>query len=183
MANSMDDIIRRIINDIRIEYKDEFDKNFSRQAFFNQAWQRRKGPMRPGGATLINTGALRRSFNITTSGSTITFAYTKEYAEIHNTGGTITVTAKMKRFFWAKFYECTGSFDRKKGGAKSGNKRTVQLSTQAEFWKYMALKKIGSGIVIPRRQFVGTDPVVETTVKSIISENLTQYFNNEFKII
>ena len=37
MANSMDDIIRRIINDVRVEYKDEFDKNFSRQAFFNQA--------------------------------------------------------------------------------------------------------------------------------------------------
>lgn len=183
MTNNLEDIIRRVINDIRVEYKDEFDKNFARQAFFNQAWQRRKSPTRPGGAILIDTGALRRSFNVTTSGSTITFTYTKEYAEIHNTGGTIAVTQKMKRFFWAKFYECTGSFDRKKDGNKSGNKRTAQLSTEAEFWKYLALKKVGSNIIIPRRQFVGMDPIVEATVKNIISDNLNQYFNNEFTII
>jgi len=183
MASNIDEIIRRIISDIRVEYKDEFDRNFSRQAFFSQAWQRRKSPLRPGGAILIDTGALRRSFNVETTGSTITFSYTKEYAEIHNTGGTLTVTAKMKRFFWAKYYSSVGSFDRKKSGEKSGNKRTVQLSTEAEFWKYMALKKVGSKIVIPRRQFVGMDPVVEATVKVIIAENLTQYFNNEYKII
>jgi phage gpG-like protein len=46
----------------------------------------------------------------------------------------------------------------------------------------MALKKVGSKIVIPRRQFVGTSPEVENTVKEIISKNLNEYFENEYKI-
>lgn len=171
-------LIKRVLDDIRVEYKDEFDQNFTRQAFFTEAWQRRKSPTRPGGAILIDTGALRRSFTVSTSGNAIEFSYAKEYAAIHNTGGTIKVTAKMKRYFWHKYYEATGSFDRKKSGERSNNKRTRQLSTEAEFWKFMALKKVGSDVKIPRRQFVGYSPIVEQTVRQIIEDSLTDYFEN-----
>ena len=41
-------LVKRVLDDIRVEYKDEFDRNFTRQAFFNEAWQRRKSPFRPG---------------------------------------------------------------------------------------------------------------------------------------
>lgn len=70
----------------------------------------------------------------------------------------IKVTKKMKRFFWAKYYETSGAFGRKKNGEWRNDKRTVQLSTEAEFWKYMALMKEGKSIKIPRRRFLGVSP-------------------------
>ncbi|MBS5613840.1 MAG: phage morphogenesis protein, partial [Prevotella buccalis] len=75
-------------------------------------------------------------------------------------------------------YEATGSFGRKKNGERRQDKRTVQLGTEAEFWKLLALMKVGSNIKIPKRQFLGMAPDVEKTVTEIIEENLTEYFNN-----
>ncbi|MBQ5465656.1 MAG: phage morphogenesis protein, partial [Muribaculaceae bacterium] len=55
------------------------------------------------------------------------------------------------------------------------------LSTEAEFWKWMALKKEGSTIKIPRRQFLGASPEVEKAVREIIEENLTEFFEHDIK--
>lgn len=161
---------------------DEFDKNFERQAFFSEAWQRRKCPMRPGGSILIDTGKLRQSISSRSTENSITFFSTLPYAAIHNDGGEIKVTRKMKSFFWHKYYEATGSFGRKKNGERRNDKRTVQLSTEAEFWKFMALMKEGKSIKIPRRRFLGASPEVEKVVKEIIEENLTDYFEHEYKL-
>lgn len=175
-------IVRRILKDIRIELGDEFDKNFERQAFFSEAWERRKSPIRPGRAILTDTGQLRRSIRSRTTENSITFYTDLPYAAIHNEGGEIKVTKKMKSFFWHKYYEATGSFGRKKDGGKRNDKRTRQLTTEAEFWKFMALKKEGTSIVIPKRQFLGKSPEVEKAVKEIVEENMTEYFNsNDFK--
>ncbi len=84
----------------------------------------------------------------------------------------------MKRFFWAKYYSSTGAFGRKKNGKRSNNKRTVQLSEEAEFWKHLALMKVGKSIRIPRRQFIGYSPEVEAAVTQIVEENLAEYFNS-----
>ena len=48
-------IFRSILRDIQVELGDEFDQNFERQAFFSQAWARRKSPTRPGGHILVDT--------------------------------------------------------------------------------------------------------------------------------
>lgn len=53
MNQDIQKIIRNILNDVRVELSDEFDRNFERQAFFNEAWQRRSSPTRPGGSILI----------------------------------------------------------------------------------------------------------------------------------
>ena len=143
MNQDIQKIIRNILNDVRVELSDEFDRNFERQAFFNEAWQRRSSPTRPGGSILIDTGKLRQSISSRTTDSSITFCSTLPYAAIHNDGGEIKVTARMKRFFWHKYHEATGSFGRKKNGERRNDKRTVQLSTEAEFWKHMALMKEG----------------------------------------
>lgn len=156
---------------------DEFDKNFERQAFFSRAWQRRKSPLRPGGNTLVDTGALRRSIRSEVNSGSIVFRSSLPYSAIHNEGGEIQVTQKMKRFFWAKYYEATGSFGRRKNGTPRKNKRTLQLSTEAEFWKFMALMKVGKTIRIPKRQFLGASPEVEAAVKEIIEENINEYLN------
>lgn len=183
MASSNTDIIiSRILRDIEVEYSDEFDRNFQRQGFFNEAWERRHSPLRPGGATLVDTGRLRRSFHSETNGNVIKFVYDAPYGELHNEGGTIKVTERMKKFFWAKMYAAQGSFGRRKNGSPSHDKRTVKLTTEAAFWKFMALKKVGTEIRIPQRKFVGCNPQVEDMIKKIIHDNLTEYFNVEFKI-
>ncbi len=173
-------IIKHVLDDIRVEYKDEFDQNFTRQAFFSRAWQRRRSPLRPGGAILIDTGALRRSLDVKTAANAIEFCYSKEYAAIHNEGGIIKVTARMKAFFWHKYYNAAGTlaFSRRKDGSLRQDKGTRQISSEAEFWKFLALKKVGSEIKIPRRQFVGYSPIVEQTVRQIIENSLGEYFNN-----
>lgn len=175
-------VIRRILSDIRVELGDEFDRNFERQAFFNDAWVRRKSPTRPGGTILVDTGTLRRSVRSRTTDDSITFYTDLPYAAIHNDGGEIVVTEKMKRFFWHKYYEATGSFGRKKNGERRNDKRTRQLSTEADFWRFMALKRAGTTIRIPRRRFLGTGTEVERIVREIIEENLNDYFDMDFII-
>lgn len=175
-------IVKRILQDIRVELGDEFDKNFDRQAFFSEAWERRRSPIRPGRAVLTDTGQLRRSVRSRTSETSITFYTDLPYAAIHNEGGEIRVTAKMKRFFWHKYYETTGAFGRKKNGGKRKDKRNARLTTEAEFWKWMALKKEGTSIKIPKRQFLGKSPEVEKALKEIVEENMNEYFNSsDFK--
>ena len=152
-------VVRRILSDIRVELGDEFDQNFERQGFFAEKWQRRKSPIRGDGHILVASGDLRKSIRSRSDESSITFYSDLAYAGIHNEGGEIKVTAKMKRFFWHKYYE-----------------------TKDEFWKAMALMKVGKTIKIPRRQFLGMAPEVETEVRKIIEDNLSDYFEHDFNI-
>lgn len=171
-------VIGRILSDIRVELGDEFDRNFERQGFFSEGWKRRKSPTRGEGHILVDTGDLRRSIKSRSDASSITFYSDSPYAAIHNEGGEIRVTARMKRFFWHKYYESTGSFGRRKDGTLRQDKRNHRLSTNAEFWKAMALMKVGKAIKIPRRQFLGMAPEVEREVTQIIEDNLEEYFSN-----
>lgn len=180
MENDLQKVIARILKDIRVDLTDEFDRNFERQGFFSQKWKRRKSPMRPGGSLLIDTGSLRRSVQSRSTDSSITFYSSHPAAAIHNEGGEIKVTRKMKAYFWHKYMNAAGVlvFCRKKNGELRKDKGTRQISTEAEFWKLLALMKVGSSIKIPKRQFLGTTPEVEKTITEIIEENLTEYFNH-----
>lgn len=178
MNENVKKVVAIILKDIQVEMSDEFDKNFERQAFFSEKWQRRKSPVRDEGrAILTDTGALRKSIGSRTTENSITFFTSLPYAAIHNDGGEIVVTKRMKRFFWHKYYEAIGEFGRRK------DKRNARLDTEADFWMFMALKKAGSTIKIPRRRFLGTSPEVEKAVREIVEENLTEYFTIEYNII
>lgn len=181
MANDINTIIRRILSDIRVELSDEFDRNFERQGFFTQAWAKRKSPLRPGGHILIDTGRLRQSVRSRSDATSITFFSDLPYASIHNAGGEIKVTARMKRYFWHRYYEARGSFGYRRDGSMRQTKKNQQLGAEAEFWKSMALMKVGKTIKIPRRQFLGMAPEVEASVRDIIETNLTAYFEHEYK--
>jgi len=170
--------VRRILRDIGVHLTDQFDQNFERQGFFSEKWARRKSPLRPGGPTLIDTGSLRRSIRSRSDDTSITFHTDLPYAAIHNEGGEIKVTARMKRFFWHKYYEASGGFRRKKNGEFRNTQRNRRLTTEAEFWRAMALMKEGKAIKIPKRQFLGMSPEVERDVTRIIEDNLSEYFGS-----
>lgn len=176
MKDRLSIAIGRILNDLRVGLSDEFDKNFERQGFFSEAWQRRKSPMRGDGHVLVSSGDLRRSIQSKVDGNSITFCSTLPYAGIHNEGGVIKVTRKMKSFFWHKYYEAQGSFGRKQNGSLRNDRRNRHLTSVSEFWRGMALMKEGKTIRIPRRQFIGYSPEVERLVCDIIERNLSEYF-------
>ena len=185
MNKDVEKLFRLIVQDIGVGLKDEFDLNFERQAFFSEKWQRRKSPIRNDRrAILTDTGQLRGSIGFRTTADSVTFFSNLPYAGIHNDGGEIIVTKRMKGFFWHKYMNAAGAltFARRKDGSLRRDKGTRQISAEAEFWRAMALMKEGKAIKIPRRRFLGYSPEVEKEIREIIEENITEYFNVEFEI-
>lgn len=142
------DLKRQILNDLRVELSDEFDRNFQRKVFFDRPWPPRK-MHNPKGSLLMVAGKLRRSIRCRVDTDSVTWETSERYAAIHNYGGEITVTAKMKRFFWYK-----------------------HKATRDDAWKWMALMKVGTRIRIPQRQFLGDHPVVRKRAEEVVSRNL-----------
>ena len=142
------DLKRQILNDLRVELSDEFDRNFQRKAFFDRPWPPRK-MHNPKGSLLMVTGKLRRSIRCRVDTDSVTWETSERYAAIHNYGGEIMVTAKMKRFFWYK-----------------------HKATKDDAWKWMALMKVGTRIRIPKRQFLGDHPVVRKRAEAVVNRNL-----------
>jgi phage gpG-like protein len=142
---------------------DEFDRNFERKAFFTTGWK----PVIKNsiGSLLLRTGALRKSIcGSQIIGTSIRWESSLPYADIQNSGGIITVTPKMKGFFWYRFRMATG-----------GNNKN--LNAEALFWRAMALKSVGSVIIIPKRQFIGDHPMVHQSIRNVSDD----WFNNDVK--
>ena len=105
MPENIQKIIKNILRDIAVDMKDEFDQNFERQAFFSEKWQRRKSPIRDKGrAILTDTGRLRSSIHSRTTSNSVIFYTDLPYAAIHNDGGDIIVTQRMKRFCFKRSF-------------------------------------------------------------------------------
>lgn len=182
-------LVRETLKDIRTEALDEFDRNFEREAFFNQKWARRKYHDDESRGLLIQTGNLRRSITgRVTDRNSVVIETTQPYARIHNEGGTITVTRKMKGYFWYRYQTVTGgrspdgfsnNLQRKKNGIPHNNKRNRELTAEAEFYRAMALKKVGSKITIPKRQFIGNHPELEKLLKEIVYSNAKKMKNEK----
>lgn len=178
-------LVRETLKDIRTEALEEFDRNFEREAFFNEKWARRKYHDDESRGLLVQTGNLRRSITgRVTDRNSVVIETTQPYARIHNEGGTITVTRKMKGYFWYRYQTVTGgrspdgfsnNLQRKKNGTPRNNRRNRELTAEAEFYRAMALKKVGSKITIPKRQFIGNHPDLEKLLKEIFYNNAKNF--------
>lgn len=148
-----------IAKDIAILAADEFDKNFDRQAFFNEKWksskyvQKENAEMsRKAGKSrkrkiLQKSGALRKSIRYVINGKTITFGSSVKYAQIHNEGGTFTHPGGTAFF-------------------KKGNKFIWISNRKAYGKKYPRTKE--HIIEIPKRQFVGEHPMLDKMIENEI---------------
>jgi hypothetical protein len=160
---------------VAIESKNFFKDCFQKGGWTDDAflpWQSRISPL--GGKKILigknNTmnlmqsiRTLERNKNRVRTGSDL------EYADTHNGGAEITVTAKMKRFWWARYCEIAGVKKGENGksnwkdpgnlrtetGRVARSKKARAASAKAEYCKHMALMKAGSKIRIPKRQFIG----------------------------
>lgn len=77
---------KNIIEDMRVELSEEFDKNFERKAFFTKAWKKRKYNY-PRGSLLMVTGTMRRSIKAQATENGVRFTSSVPYTTIHNEGG------------------------------------------------------------------------------------------------
>ncbi|MDE6346377.1 MAG: phage virion morphogenesis protein [Muribaculaceae bacterium] len=143
-----------ILDDMRVELSDEFDRNFERKGFFSDKWKPRAHDSARGSLLMVS-GAMRRSTQGQVSGDGVRFSSALPYTTLHNEGGKITVTAKMKRYFWAQF-----------------------MKTKDEAWRRMALMKVGKVINMPERRFIGDGPDTQRIIRDVIADNL-QRFNLE----
>lgn len=165
MKQEFKDFLNRALEDIKIELDDEFDKNFERKAFFREKWQERRFDD-GNGSLLVRSGGLRRSINSKRRGMELIYGSPKPYGRIHNEGGKIKVTAKMKGFFWYKYKKA------------AGKRRGKNLSDKAEFYRAMALKKVGSDIIIPERRFIGPSRETDRIIRQIAQENIEEFFKH-----
>lgn len=144
---------RRLPNKVAITVVNFFKRNFRVSGFVDRPFQKWKKPSYPGkkGATLVKSGELRRNIKklrVSVNRVVVGVPSNIKHARIHNEGGKIAITPKMRRFFWAKFKE-----------------------TEKEFWKNMALTK-KTHIDIPKRQFIGDSKVLEVTIERMIIKEL-----------
>ena len=144
-----------IAKDIAVLAADEFDKNFDRQAFFNEKWRSSKYVDRENERMskkesrkrkiLQKTGALRKSIRYTINGRTITFGSSVKYAEIHNEGGDIEHPGGTAFF-------------------KKGDKMIWVSNRKAYRKKYPRTNP--HTISIPQRQFVGEHPMLDKMIEN-----------------
>ncbi len=145
-----------------------FRESFVKQGFTDSSfkkWDKSNSPL-SGKRTLYKSGKLMMSIKKTEENpDRVIIEADSAYAEIHNNGGYITVTSKMKRFFWAKHIDL-----------KKRNKK------KAEFCKAMALLKEGTKIKITARQFMGESKtmmsIFENHFKGRIEIAFKQHLNN-----
>lgn len=166
-----------------------FEDNFYKGGFVNDGlkpWQRSK--RQSGSSAYARRGTLIGSENTNLmngikyihNGNKATVFNKVLYAPVHNWGGTMhpTVTPKMRRFAWAKYFQAIGA-PPKEISHKALVTRKVSLNKEAMMWKGMALtKKTKLSIKMPQRQFLGRSKELEYKIREKLQTELEKILNS-----
>jgi phage gpG-like protein len=171
----LEDLMRRKLpvkvgNMAKAHYQD----NFRQEGFTNggvHPWQKTKRQQSGSTSAASNYGALLSSrkhlygsIKYIPSDYKVVVSNDLKYAPVHNWGGTLnpTVTAKMRKFAWAKHYEEAGA-DKKKD----------------TMWKRLALtKKTKLSIRIPQRQFLGESKELSEQIRQLAESEIRNVLNS-----
>ena len=145
---------QRLMREIAIDLSEEFDKNFERKSFFGSPWRRRIISGR--GSLLVASGRLRRSLRHSVTARYISWSSDAPYAKIHNEGGEIEVTAKMRGWFWYMY-----------------------SMTKLPIYKALGCKKVGDKIHIPQRQYIGD----HRRVRQVIEQDAREWIDDQLQRI
>lgn len=150
--------IRLTLKDISVELGDEFDRNFEREAFFNERWARRKHNRDPGRAVLTKTGMLRRSIETEVTETSVIFSSSVHYAKVHNEG--------------YRGVQYVKPFRRKRLNASNvSSRQRIRVGGHN-------VKGYARRLVIPKRQFIGMHPEVESIIRQIVEANTQEIFQS-----
>ena len=143
---------------IGVEAVNHFKNNFAEEGFDGNKWASRKTKVKLQKKVLTGQGSgdhLGDSIDYRVEGKTTIIYTDKAYGEIHNEGGEITVTPKMRKYFWAKSIE-----------AKELGDTDAQ-----EQYKWMALSKT---IKIEKREYMGPSNQLNENIIAKITRDLTR---------
>jgi phage gpG-like protein len=100
------------------------------------------------------------------------------YARIHNEGGVLkhTITDKMRRYAWARYFEETGI--RPTDDKETKEEKAKNAAGEADMWRRIALtKKTSLSQTIPRRQFMGKGEEISRKIIEMAEEELKKILN------
>ena len=152
-----------------------FSENFRKGGFVNNGLNKWKPAKRQGtepgaagqyGPLLSGRNHLYRSLIYRPGTAKVTITTPVTYAAIHNEGGTVTptVSPKMRKFAWHKYYEAGG-----------GKGKGAQEPEAAARWKRLALtKKTKLSIKIPQRKFIGNSAELDKKLADMIKKEITK---------
>ncbi len=151
---------------------DHYHDNFLQGGYVDEKltpWVPSKRIGRAGGAaggygTLLSARKeLYNSIRYTAAQGHVVVSSAKPYSRIHNEGGIInqqiTITPKMRRFAWAKYYE-----ENPKGEGEAGGK-----------WKGLALTKktvLTRTINMPKRQYMGKGAALNVLIEERLQKDV-----------
>ena len=157
--------------------KDHYQDNFRKGGFVDKTlkkWPAAKRLSSGGKSAAANYGTLLSGRNHLFSSISYTPGKARvrvyngaTHAPTHNFGETIepTVTPKMRRFAWAKYYEAGGGKKNAGKNRKKGKKAAAEESDEAKFWKNFALtKKKKLSIKMPERKFLGESQTLNNKI-------------------
>ena len=121
---------------------------------------------------MMRSGTLRKSIRSTIESKGIRYTSSVPYASIHNQGGEITVTPRMKKYFWAMYYKSSGAISGR------GSQRDRAMNEEAKKWKNLALMKVGHRIKIEQRQFIGDHENVRRSIREVVSDHKNEIGNH-----
>lgn len=177
---NLQNFTNKLIEQIATDLTDAFDSNFDTESFFGAKWKKRNSGFEKHKILSKRGGSgLRGSFNPVIGNQTIQWKSSLPYASIHNEGGEIKVTAKMKSFFWRMYYKASGGVVQSVKTKEAANTaRNKKLQGEAAKWRAMALLKVGTVLKIEQRQFIGWHPQVDVRIKEVVNYNL-EVLNSE----
>lgn len=132
-------------------------------------WKQRGFPLKKnkGRAILTQNGDLRRSIQVRQKQFDRIVIGTSgiPYADIHNLGGRIPITPKMRKFFYAMMLLA--------GSQGKGDSMRLNSSSanEARFWRGMVRHK-GNTLTIPQREFIGKSILLERKMLVILRREL-----------
>ncbi len=191
----LDDLIKRKMPVIAGRMaKDHFQDNFRREGFVNgglQPWPRAKrlSPGRTDAAGLYGTllsgrNHLFSSVKYVPADYRVRVANDLPYAPVHNWGGEVhpTVTSKMRRFAWAKYYQAMGKAQKGMAGKRKGKKNEytgeARENSGALQWKRLALtRKNKLRVRIPKRQFIGESRELSDRIREKTENEIRNILN------
>lgn len=168
--------------------KDHYQNNFRQGGFVNnglRSWPKAKRISAGGtsaasqyGTLLSSRNHLFSSMKYVPSDYRVKVANDLIYAPVHNWGGTLhpTVTPKMRRFAWAKYYQAGGG---QKKGTEGKEKAKNDEPAETLNWKRLALtKKEKLNVKVPQRQYLGESKELSEKIAGKTEEEIRKILNS-----
>lgn len=168
--------------------KDHYQNNFRQSGFINnglRSWPKAKRISAGGTSAASQYGTLLSSRNhlfssvkYVPSDYRVRVANDLIYAPVHNWGGTLhpTVTPRMRKFAWAKYYQSGGGQKNATEGTKSTKN---EEPAEALKWKRLALtKKEKLNVKVPQRQYLGESKELSEKIAGKTEEEIRKILNS-----